>query len=202
MALAASPFTAPSAFIALSEVEGARVQELAKIVPEIFEHMPSGKFYKLFRSEEDAVSAALEHHTRNSVRAAEEPTLWFVLKLNFSENQWLKYLLGNEGGTNIFGCPWRKWNEWHCDGELTLEDISVEWVQLTLAPIGLEAFAGKLLKRKPCQEDGHCSECSATGITVWPGSKRRKQNELEGREAHAQSFCAACWQKYLAEKFP
>ena len=120
------------AYIALTEKEAAKVQKHAKLEPEIFDHKPSNRFFKLFRTEGEAVNAALQNFSSNSVRAATAPTNWFVLKLKFTQEQWLELLLSNEPPKpTIIRGSGRKWPELHVSGDLPVDGVALEWLQFT-----------------------------------------------------------------------
>jgi hypothetical protein len=119
------------AYIALTEKEAAKVQKHAKLEPAIFDHKPSSRFFKLFRTEGEAVNAALQHFTSNSVRAATEPTNWFVLELKFTQEQWLELLLSNEPPKpTIIRGSGRKWPELHVFGVVAIHTRTYWHLQL------------------------------------------------------------------------
>ena len=190
------------AYIALTEKEAAKVQKHAKLEPEIFDHKPSNRFFKLFRTEGEAVNAALQNFTSNSVRAATAPTNWFVLKLKFTPEQWLELLLSNEPPKpTIIRGSGRKWPELHVSGDLPVDGVALEWLQFTLAPIGISSFAEKQLWKRPMLLTAACDGCGATSVPVWLGTKRHiRQHPEEGPEQ--QAFCALCWHQFLDSNFP
>ena len=170
----------------------------------IFDHRPSGNFFKLFRTKEAAIDCALHHFTQNAVMAATELTLWFLLKLSFTDQQWLELMLSDEKtNAKIVHGPGKMWSEWHVSGRLCVEPVPKEWLQLTLAPIGYTGFAENQLWKRPSAAEATCEECNAEKTRVWLSSKRHAGRDVENHNAGygQKAFCAECWCIYLMKKF-
>ena len=138
-------FSCPAAFITLSKAEAARVQAKEAISPSVFNHAPTNSFFKLFRTQEEAMKAALAGFTHISATAATEDTEWYFAKLYFTQNQWCRLLLSDDEDTphivpvtpNPRPGRWRIPRQWNVYGELSLRDIKVEWWHATVAPDGM-----------------------------------------------------------------
>lgn len=192
----------PSVFIACNELEAARIQDAGVLKPAVFEHCPSMNFFKLFQTEEAAMmDGALRAFTGSAVKSATEDTVWFVLKLQLTDHQWLQLLLNDEAKTQIMRGPGSLWKQFQVGGELPLKDVAKEWMTLTLAPIGFGTWAEKRLSNYKQWPDMTCGDCGKEHVTVWLGSKRHAERHSEtGPER--KGYCAECWHKYYMTKFP
>ena len=203
-------FSCPAAFITLSKAEAARVQAKEAISPSVFNHAPRNSFFKLFRTQEEAMKAALAGFTHISATAATEDTEWFFGKLYFTQNQWCRLLLSDDEDTpHIVPVtpfpPTRRWRitrQWNVYGELSLRDIKVQWWHATVAPVGYDHWSKLCLNKRPREEgDGAvCADCGEAQSPVWKASKGYMQSHPE-QGSKRNSYCAICWNKYVKATF-
>ena len=193
----------PSVFIACTEVEAARIHDAGELLmPAVFEHKPTDKWFKVFPTVEAALDCALRAFTSSAAKAATEETVWYVLKLDFTDQQWLQLLLKDSVKTHIKRGPGPLWKQFQVGGELPLQDVAKkEWNVLTIAPIGFGTWAEKRLSNSKQWPDMTCGECGKEHVTVWLGNKRNAERHSDRVPEH-KGYCAECWHKYLTSKFP
>ena len=198
-------FKTPSAFIVLRESEAAQIQEGGVLSTKIFERAPSRSFIILLRSEEEAMQSAILKHTqvRHALHAVRQQTSWYMLKLTFTDKQWLKLMLtADSSEPSIVRGPSGMWNEWHLSGDLPLHDVTKDWTQVTLAPVSVTSFAENQLAKRPKVAEATCGECGAEKMDVWLGSKGNHwRYKKPGDDNSPKAFCAACWFAYFAKKY-
>jgi len=156
----------PKAFIAMTASEAQGVQEHQCLSARAFEYAPSKRFFCLLRSAEEAFSVALRMYTGNAVKSAVEATTWFVMQIEFTEQQWLSMLLDQNNEVQINRGPGPLYNEWHVSGVLKLAEMRFEWMRLELEPIGVQAWAQKFLskRKRPSVTDANCAGCRAEKV--------------------------------------
>jgi len=194
----------PKAFIAMTASEAQGVQEHQCLSARAFEYAPSKRFFCLLRSAEEAFSVALRMYTGNAVKSAVEATTWFVMQIEFTEQQWLSMLLDQNNEVQINRGPEEFYNEWRVSGVLKLEGLNYELMQIELEPIGDQEWAKKFWnpkRQRSSSTDANCDGCPAKKVQVWLGSKRKHSTQKEnGGDACADVYCSTCWQRYFAEK--
>ena len=197
-------FKTPSAFIVLRESEAAQIQEGGVLSTKIFERAPSRSFIILLRSEEEAMQSAILKHTqvRHALHAVRQQTSWYMLKLTFTDKQWLKLMLtANKSEPFIESRPREMSNEWHLHGDLPLHDVNRDWTKITLGQISVDAFAEGQLAKRPRVAEATCGECGAEKVTVWLGSKgNHSRHKKPGESNSPKAFCAGCWFEYMSKK--
>ena len=192
----------PPAFIVLREAEAAQIQEEGVLSTKIFERVPSNSFVILLRSEEEAMQSAILKHTQHALRAATKQTSWYMLKLTFTVQQWLKLMLTSDSSEPFIERGPRGFsNEWHLRGNLPLHDVTKDWKQVTIGRISVDAFAEVQLAKRPKVAEATCGECGAEKVTVWIGSKgnHRRYKKPEDDDS-PKAFCAGCWFSYMSKK--
>ena len=148
------------------------------------------------------MQSAIHKHTQQALRAATAPTSWYMLKLTFTDKQWLKLMLTNKSAEpSITSGPPGVWNEWHLRGDLPLHDVTKDWTQVTIGQISVDAFAEKQLAKRPKVAEATCGECGAEKTTIWIGSKgNHRRYKMPEDDDSPKAYCASCWFKYMSNK--
>ena len=114
---------------------------------------------------------------------ATRPTQWCVLHIALSAEQCCEAFKANR----ILRCtpsPSSQIAGWRYYGEVELGiHCAFEWFQLTVAPIGVLAWADKALARYWVQVNGFCAGCEGSVLQTWMASYRQG------------AWCAGCWNR-------
>ena len=171
------------AYMAFDEQDAWKVQNASKLEPMMFGQ--PFKYVPLKDSPESACETMMRS-TKCSPLIATEESEWYVLKITFSAEQVCEAF--KEGRvTNAYAKSPHTWR-WY--GDITLGEVAFEWFKLSIAPIGLQAWADKVLRSwYPFGESCACAGCGAAGVPTWvpcpePGDK---------------DYCASCWHGFFLE---
>ena len=170
------------AYVALDEQRALRVQNSSKLVPAMF-----GKPFQnvpLKRSPEAACEAVMRS-TQCPPRVATEATEWCLLKLTFNAEQVCEAF---KDCRLTYG---RDANTWAWYGELSIDDLSFEWWKLTIAPIGMPAWAEKALTGDQVGTSIACAGCGSDCVPTWKSNPKHGQTD----------YCASCWHGYFVERW-
>ena len=141
-------------------------------------------YFKLFQNEKDAIEAALQAKTNQSVSAAIDQTTWLLLKLHPTQQQWLDLFMATTEPYLNWG-PGQKY--WRFFGQLPINDFRPQWNECTIAPVGLEHWSTNYFFANQRSPGARCFECGAGAVNVWHSRNPR----------HPDVFCAQCWVKFL-----
>ena len=166
-------------YLAFCESDANRIDSSGIIDPELF-----GNYIPLKRSQEAAVLAALAGRTVQAMKAASEPTTWFVLEVGWSAAQVGEFFMNKK----ICRAKERDGN-W-CfrlrEPILIRELAKVEWRKVGIEATDFEAWADRMLYA--CIEfTGTCADCEQQHLPLRQG----------GRQGDA--WCLPCWHSFLAK---
>ena len=173
-------------YVAFTEARAKAVDEIGKVHPSIF---GSPKRWIPFA---DTVEHALDKamtSSRGNPQTATEATQWCVLRVTLAAEECVQAFCAGLIHKTYHGPAGAPQPGWRYYGEMSLGvGHAYEWLQVTLAPVGVDQWAEKALtthyKRQP---DSCCKGCLAAPVTAWIASK-----------SHAQHlFCAMCWLQYF-----
>lgn len=147
----------------------------------------------------DTMDGAIEKAMMSSVygmpEAAMSRTHWRVLHIWLSAEQFLEAFKANRllrtTSTRGLAEPLPGWGIY---GEVELGNGNAfEWMQFTVAPIGIMRWAEKLLsKRYNLRADGRCCSCGAVAGPTWTARKHALPSP--------EDFCTDCWYAYCMER--
>ena len=188
-------------FVVITEPEAARVKERNILDADIFDHKPTSAYFKFFESSEEAMYAALIAFTPTAANACLQNTVWYCLRVDPTDEQWLKFLLDRETQPHISRGAGKLWKQFNVYGSFPLNGLTTDWSILTLAPIGIDAWARKnLSERFRSVEAGTCGECDMDQVPIWLGSKHHLRSHPE-QGPEQKGYCAACWHQYFLTQF-
>jgi len=166
-------------YLAFCESDANRIDSSGIIDPELF-----GNYIPLKRSQEAAVLAALAGRTVQAMKAASEPTTWFVLEVGWSAAQVGEFFMTKQ----ISRAKERDGNPcFRFTGRIVIrEAATVQWCKVDLAATDLDAWAERNLYA--CSKfTGHCADCHGDWLTVRQGGHQ------------GDAWCLPCWHKFLAK---
>ena len=171
-------------FIAFTEMDAAYVQSNFAISGKLFS--PQRKFVPLMDTQEGAVHAAMKAPMVASMKAVTEETDWFILELIFSEDKAFELVQSNI----LHRQAWLPAAGWRWYGVMQLKDAaSVQWIRITVAPTGIDAWAEQTLIKKDRRPCGPCSGCLSTEGLLW----------LADEKNDYKAFCSKCWRAFFME---
>ena len=173
-------------YAAFTEPRAKAVDELRRLHPAIF-GQPK-KWIPFADTVECALDKAMTS-SRGNPQIATAATQWCVLRVTLAAEECVQAFCAGLIHKTYHGPAGAVQPGWRYYGELQLGvGNAYEWMQVTLAPVGVDQWAEKALtthyKR---HHDSCCKGCLAAPVTTWTASK-----------AHAQNlFCATCWLQYF-----
>ena len=165
-------------FLAFCESDANRIDNSGIIHPELF-----GMYIPLKHSPKRAVLAALAGRTVQAMKAASEPTTWFVLEVGWSAQQVGDFFTQMK----LDRCRERDGSFCYrlCEAIQLREAARVQWVKVDIAATGLDAWAERTLHA--CASlTSTCADCASL-TSVRQG----------GRQGDA--WCLPCWHSFFAE---
>ena len=175
--------TAPCAYLAVTPTQWHEIKTRQVLKPSLFSDSPAPSHFKLFSSRGAAVQDALQSRTLQSVRAALEPTDWFILVLHLTDKQWRILWMATEEPLIRHGCLYKGWCIY---GTLDTRIVAKHCEQMTIDAIGIDAWKDNCLKNCVHPQGQQCAQCKVKDVQVFASHQRA-----------AGWYCSACWHKYL-----
>ena len=172
------------AYLAFDEHDAWKVHIATKLEPTMF-----GQPFQYVPLKDSLESACetMMRSTKCSPLIATEESEWLFLKITFSAEQVCEAF--KEGRvTNAYAKSPHTWR-WY--GDITLGEVAFTWFQLSIAPIGLQAWADKVLRSwYRFGTSGSCAGCGAEGVPTW----------VCRPEPGCKDYCAPCWHGFFLEE--
>ena len=161
-------------YIAMPDDKASRVDE-AKNITVASLGLPNHIQYLPFKeTQERAVDAAMTGNAMN-IPMAREVTLWEILEINVPEAAAFQMVQNGKLVRDI------NRNGWRFFGNLDYGSFSHRWYEVTLAPMGVDAWTKKTLTPTfRATENAVCCQCQKQGA-VW------------------REHCGDCWLDFLQE---
>ena len=169
------------AYLAFDEHDAWKLRIATKLEPRMF-----GQPFQYVPLKDSFVSACetMMRSTKCSPLIATEEFELLCLKIKFSAEQVCEaFKLGR-----VYAKSPHTWR-WY--GDITLGEVAFTWFQLSIAPIGLQAWADKVLRSwYRFGTSGSCAGCGAEGVPTW----------VCRPEPGCKDYCAPCWHGFFLEE--
>ena len=131
--------------------------------------IPALSHFRLFSSRGAAVQDALQSRTLQSVRAALEPTDWFIIILHLTDKQWRILWMATEEPLIRHGWLYKGWCIY---GTLDIRNVAKHCEQMTIDTIGIDAWKDNCLKNCVYLAGQQCAECKVRDVQVFASHQR------------------------------
>ena len=172
-------------YVAFTAARAEAVDETGRVHLSLFG--PPKRWIPFADSVEHAIDKAMAS-SRGNPQSATMVTQWCILRVAFAADDFVHAFNAGLIHKPRQGPDWTPQPGWRYYGDLTLGDgHAYEWLQLTIAPVGVDQWAEQALSQYKKQPDSWCKGCRAAPVTAWVASK-----------SHARHlFCATCWHEYF-----